>query len=142
MEGRRAPGGGGQREKKWDNCNSIINKIYFKNLKMFLFCFFVFKNMASIYSKIMVSFLVQIYSKFSIYIQTLRSKVKGCGSLSSPALAIPTLLNSVSFSLIHFPRPSPLHRREETALSNLMASFIPCCTAWCGSSFNSPVSNL
>ena len=24
-------GGGGQREKNWDNCNSMINKIFFKN---------------------------------------------------------------------------------------------------------------
>ena len=26
-------GGGGRRGKKWDNCNSIKNKIYFFNLK-------------------------------------------------------------------------------------------------------------
>ena len=31
LEGREKLGGGGQRGKKWDNCNSIINKIYFKN---------------------------------------------------------------------------------------------------------------
>ena len=30
--GRGVPGRGGQREKNWDNCNSIINKIYFKNV--------------------------------------------------------------------------------------------------------------
>ena len=29
QEGRWVPGGGGEREKTWDNCNSIINKIYF-----------------------------------------------------------------------------------------------------------------
>ena len=28
LEGVRVPGGGGQRGKNWDNCNSIINEIY------------------------------------------------------------------------------------------------------------------
>ena len=32
--GCRAEGNKGE-EKKWDNCNSIINKIYFKKLKAF-----------------------------------------------------------------------------------------------------------
>ena len=30
--GKGVPGRGGQREKNWDNCNSIINKIYFTNI--------------------------------------------------------------------------------------------------------------
>ena len=30
LEGIGVPGRGGQRRKKWDNCNSIINKIYLK----------------------------------------------------------------------------------------------------------------
>ena len=30
LDGMGVPEGGGKREKKeWDNCNSIINKIYF-----------------------------------------------------------------------------------------------------------------
>ena len=29
--GKGVPGEGGQRRKNWENCNSIINKIYFKN---------------------------------------------------------------------------------------------------------------
>ena len=31
LVGRSVQGGGEQGKKKWDNCNSIINKIYFKN---------------------------------------------------------------------------------------------------------------
>ena len=30
LEGKGVPGGGGQRGKYWDNCNSIINKTYLK----------------------------------------------------------------------------------------------------------------
>ena len=30
LGGRGVPGKGGQRGKYWDNCNSIINKIYIK----------------------------------------------------------------------------------------------------------------
>ena len=29
-------GGGGQRRKKWENCSSIINKIYLKKEKVYL----------------------------------------------------------------------------------------------------------
>ena len=29
-EERGVPGGGGQRGRNWDNCNSIINKMYLK----------------------------------------------------------------------------------------------------------------
>ena len=34
LEERGVPVGGGQRGKVWDNCNSIINKIYFKKKKI------------------------------------------------------------------------------------------------------------
>ena len=30
LKGRRVLGGGGERRKNWDNCNSVINKIYLK----------------------------------------------------------------------------------------------------------------
>ena len=30
LERRGGPGGGGQRGKNWDNCNSAINKMYLK----------------------------------------------------------------------------------------------------------------
>ena len=31
LEGKGEPGRGEERGKNWDNCNSIINKVYFKN---------------------------------------------------------------------------------------------------------------
>ena len=31
LEGMGVLGEGGQRQKNWDNCNSIINKTYYKN---------------------------------------------------------------------------------------------------------------
>ena len=34
LEGRKLPGGEGQRGKNWDNCNSIISKIYLQKKKM------------------------------------------------------------------------------------------------------------
>ena len=35
--GKEVPGRGGHRGKKWDKCNSIINKIYFKKrIKIYL----------------------------------------------------------------------------------------------------------
>ena len=34
MEQRDVLGRGKQRENNWDNCNSIINEVYFKKLKM------------------------------------------------------------------------------------------------------------